>query len=56
MNRKQALEHFKSGPLKEKGIEKMDQVNEYFKIHKEELVPDFVESFRSIPVINKTKL
>ncbi len=30
MNRKQALEHFKSGPLKEKGIEKMDQLNEYF--------------------------
>lgn len=48
MNRRQALEHFKAGPLKEKGIEKMDQVNEYFKTHKEELLPDFIESFRRI--------
>ncbi len=48
MNRKQALEHFKAGPLKEKQIEKRGQLRDYFNMRKDKLIPDFVESFRRI--------
>ncbi|MBC2580554.1 pentapeptide repeat-containing protein [Clostridium sp. DJ247] len=48
MKKEEALQHFKENYVKEKSIQKMLLLEEYFHKHKEELALDFIKSFKNI--------
>ena len=48
MDRTEALEHFYQNCVKQAVIEKISQAEHFFDKHKDELVPDFVDSFRRL--------